>query len=72
LVTVSLTINDASATRVYNALKWLYPKPATGYTDAQWAKQCILKLLTKTTRAYEQQIVNKSQTVVQEDLSLVA
>ena len=72
MVTVSLTITDASASRVYNALKWLYPKPETGYTDAQCAKQCILKLLTKTTRAYEQQVLNKSQTIVKEDLSIVA
>jgi hypothetical protein len=58
---ITFTIPDAKLPRVVAAIKGLHPKP-DGFTDSQWAKEYLRRLVVRDVLAWEKQVADSAIT----------
>ena len=72
MATISFNIPDSKLPRIVAAMKGLYPKDE-GFTDGQWAKEMIRRLVITNVREWEQRLATAiAMTVIPRDNELLS
>ena len=60
---IKFNIPDAKLQRVIDAINWRFPK-ADGFTEAQWAKECIRRMIKEWDYEKRQATYTESSPVI--------
>ena len=66
MATITFTIPDAKLQRVLDAMKGLQ-EPDPGYTDSQWAKEKVRRIIVDLVQAHEQNVAVSAVAVSKDD-----
>lgn len=67
--TITLTIPEANVNRIIAAIKATYPIE-NGFTDNQWVKESIRRIIIRDVQRYENEIAREAA-IIQSDDTLV-
>ena len=60
---ITISMNEANAVRVNEAIQGLWPKPA-GYSDLEWAKRCVIRqMIARMVHRWEDKVAKDAVTV---------